>query len=158
MWKTQSAVMALGLIGIVAAGTIGGVGSATSEDKAAAPKAGLKKSTLEAKPNLELTNFMRQKLEASGWILEGLTSEDSKLVIKGARALTEMSNAEKWQVQNDVMYRQFSGEFQRSVQSLLEAAEKENFDAAALKWIDTTLKCLECHKFVRGMRLADGKH
>ena len=156
MGKTQRVVMMLGMFGIVTAGSIWEIGSATSQDKTSPPKAESKKKAPEEPKNIELANFMRKKLEASAEILEGLTAEDSKLIIKGARALVEMSNAEKWKVRNDVMYRQFSGEFQRSAQSLLEAAEKENFDAAALKWIDTTMKCLECHKFVRGMRLAGG--
>ena len=156
MWQKQRIVMTLGMIGIVTAVTIWEVGSATSQDKAVSPEVEPKQKVPAAKPSLEQVAFMRKKLEASAEILEGLTAEDSKLIIKGARALVEMSNAEKWKVRNDVMYRQFSGEFQRSAQSLLEAAEKENYDAAALKWIDTTMKCLECHKFVRGMRLAGG--
>ncbi len=149
MKTSQRALTVLGLIGIASACAVLGSGSATSQDQP-------QQKAPEAKPNLEQTTFMRKKLEASGEILEGLTVEDSKLIIKGARALVEMSHAEKWKVRNDVMYRQFSGEFQRSAQSLLEAAEKENYDAAALKWIDTTMKCLECHKFVRGVRLAGG--
>ena len=158
MSKTQRVSMMLGLIGIVMAWTMFGVGSATSQDKAATTKDKQQKKVPDAKRDLEQTTFMRKKLEASSQILEGLTSENSQLIIKGAKALVEMSAAEKWQVRNDVMYRQFSGEFQRSAQSLLEAAEKGNYDAAALKWIDTTMKCLECHKFVRGTRIAEGKN
>ena len=149
MKTSQRALIAFGLIGIASACAVLGSGSATSQDQP-------QKKVPDAKRDPEQTSFMRKKLEASAEILEGLTAEDSKLIIKGARALVEMSHAEKWKVRNDVMYRQFSGEFQRSAQSLLEAAEKENYDAAALKWIDTTMKCLECHKFVRGMRLAGG--
>jgi hypothetical protein len=108
----------------------------------------------DAKLDLEQSKFMRMKLEACRQILEGLTTENAALVKDGANKLVEMSAAEKWQVHNDVMYRQFSNEFQRSARSLLEAAEKENFDGAALKWLDTTMKCIECHKFVRGARLA----
>ena len=108
----------------------------------------------DAQLDLEQSKFMRMKLEASEQILEGLTTEDAELIKKGAQKLVEMSSADKWKVNTDVMYRQFSGEFQRSAKNLLEAAEKENFDAAALKWIETTMKCLECHKFVRGARLA----
>ena len=158
MSKTQRVSMMLGLIGIVMAWTMFGVGSATSQDKAATTKDKQQKKVPDAKRDLEQTTFMRKKLEASEQILEGLTSEDAKLIVKGAKALVEMSAAEKWQVHNNVMYRQFSGEFQRSAQSLLEAAEKENYDAAALKWIDTTIKCLDCHKFVRGIRLAAGNN
>lgn len=112
------------------------------------------KQVPDAKLDLEQSKFMRKKLEASGQILEGLTTEDSELIVKGARTLVEMSAAEKWQVRHDVVYKQFSNDFQRSAKALLEAAEKENFDAATLKWMDTTLKCIDCHKFVRGARLA----
>ena len=122
--------------------------SANSQD---APK----KKLPDAKLDLDQTTFMRKKLEASSQILEGLTTENAALIIEGARVLVDMSTAEKWQVQHDAMYRQFSGEFQRSATGLLEAAEKSNFDAAALKWIDTTMKCMECHRFVRGTRVVD---
>ena len=158
MSKTRRVSLVVGLIGILMAWTMLGVGPATSQDKSATTKDQQQKKVPDAKRDLEQTTFMRKKLEASSQILEGLTSEDAKLIIKGAKELVEMSAAEKWQVRNDVMYRQFSGEFQRSAQSLLEAAEKENYDAAALKWIDTTMKCLECHKFVRGTRIAEGKN
>ena len=158
MSKTQRVSMIIGLIGIVMAWTMLGVDAATSQDKSATTKDQQQKKVPDAKRDLEQTTFMRKKLEASSQILDGLTSENAQLIIKGAKALVEMSAAEKWQVRNDVMYRQFSGEFQRSAQSLLEAAEKENYDAAALKWIDTTMKCLECHKFVRGTRIAEGKN
>jgi len=128
----------------------------SSQDKAN-PQEKAKKAVPDAKLDLEQTTFMRRKLEASGQILEGLTMEDAELIVKGAKVLVELSAAERFQVQNDVMYRQFSGEFQRSARGLLEAAEKKNFDAAALKWMDTTMKCLECHKFVRGVRVADSR-
>ena len=114
-----------------------------------------KKDVPDAKRDLEQSTFMRKKLEASGQILEGLTTENSELIVKGAKILVELSAAERFQVQHDVLYRQFSGEFQRTAKGLLEAGEKKNFDLAALKWMDTTMKCLECHKFVRGARIAD---
>ena len=133
---------------IIAAISVMSVEMAKSQDNP-------KEKAPAAKRDLKVTTFMRQKLEASGEILEGLTTENADLIINGSKRLVEMSSAEKWQVQNDVMYRQFSGEFQRSATSLLEAAEKGNFDAAALKWIDVTMKCVDCHKFVRGTRLAD---
>jgi hypothetical protein len=148
MSKKFSLVLVLG--GLVAASGwyMADANRAFSDDK-------LKKDVPDAKRDLEQSTFMRKKLEASGQILEGLTSENAELIVKGAKILVELSAAEKFQVQHDVMYRQFSGEFQRTAKGLLEAGEKKNFDLAALKWMDTTMKCLECHKFVRGARLAD---
>ena len=148
MSTTLRLSITLGALAVVAGWAIMGTEKAVSQDQS-------KKKLPDAKRDLEQSTFMRKKLEASGQILEGLTTENAEMIARGAKTLVEMSAAEKWQVQHDVMYRQFSGEFQRSAKSLLDAAEKKNFDAAALKWMDTTMKCLECHKFVRGTRLAD---
>lgn len=155
MLKTQRVAMLLGLFGLGLIGAMFGIGSASSQDKPAGSNDKVQKKVPDAKRDLDQSAFMRKKLEASSQILEGLTSEDAQLIIKGAKVLVEMSAAEKWQVQNNVMYRQFSGEFQRSAKILLEAAEKGNYDAAALKWIDTTMKCIECHKYVRNMLIAE---
>lgn len=105
-------------------------------------------------PKLELDQkkFMKKKLEASNQILEGLATENASLITQGARVLAEMSDAEQWKVINDATYGQYSGEFQRVAIGLRDAAETNNFDSAALKWIDATLKCIECHKFVRSSR------
>lgn len=126
---------------------------AAAQSKSDAPK----KDAPEAKEDLDQSKFMRKKLEASSAVLEGLVSEKAESITRGARILVEMSTAEKWQVKNDAMYRQFSGEFQRSATALLDAAEKQNFDAAALKWMDVTMKCIECHKWARGPRIANLK-
>lgn len=115
---------------------------------------GKKNGGAKENPEKDLSTFMRKKLEASNQILEGLVTEDSGLIVKGAKQLIEMSSAEKFQVHNDVLYRQANTEFQKAAKSLVVSAEKENFDGVALKWFDTTMKCVECHKVARGLRLA----
>lgn len=105
--------------------------------------------------DIPLRDFMRQKLEASNKILEGLVLEDPALIKEGAGVLNEMSTAEKWRVQNDALYREFSADFRRVTASLVEAADEGNTDQAALKWMDATMSCIECHRYVRGMRVVD---
>jgi hypothetical protein len=105
--------------------------------------------------DLPLREFMRRKLTSSNKILEGLCTNDSKLVREGAEELNQMSSVERWRVSNDPMYRQFSGEFRRITQQLKEAAEKEHMDQAALKWMSATMSCIDCHSFVRGIMIAD---
>lgn len=102
----------------------------------------------------DLQLFMRKKLEASAQVLEGLATDDLTLVQAGARQLNELSTAERWRVSTDPMYRQFSGEFRQITQQLIQAAEDGNVDRAAMKWMDATISCLDCHRFVRGMRIA----
>jgi len=115
---------------------------------------GMSQDKKPSKKDEELRTFMRKKLDACNQVLEGLVTEDGLMVIAGAKALNELSNAEKWRVSNDPIYRQFSEEFTRTTKKLQSAAEKENFDDVALKWIDATMSCVECHKWVRGMRVA----
>ncbi len=103
----------------------------------------------------ELQTFMRQKLAASNQILEGLCTEDLSQVAKAARQLHQMSAAEQWHVQNDVIYKQSSAEFQQITADLVKAADEKNLDRAVLKWMDATMSCVDCHRFVRGMRIAD---
>ena len=147
MLKNLPLSIMLGLFTIVMTWFIVGANSVNSQEPP-------RKKLPAPKLDLDQSKFMRKKLEASSQILEGLATENSALITQGARVLAEMSDAEHWKVQNDVMYRQFSAEFQRTATGLRDAAETNNFDAAALKWIDTTMKCIECHKFVRGARIA----
>ena len=102
--------------------------------------------------------FMRDKLAASNQVLEGLLTEDYKLIEKGGRKFREMSDAAKWRVSTDMMYRSHSEDFQRNVDKLIETAEKaESIDRVALAWFDTTLSCIDCHRWVRTVLIADSK-
>jgi hypothetical protein len=102
-----------------------------------------------------LAKFMRQKLTASSEVLEGLCTEDFALIEKGAKSLRAMSDAEKWRVSNDAMYRQHSAEFRSGVDKLLKAAKDKKIDSAALAWTKTTLNCIECHRWVKAMLITD---
>ena len=110
----------------------------------------------ERETDMELSEFMRRKLDASSQILEGLCTEDSALIRQGTATLQEMGAAEKWRVSTDPMYRQFSGDFQEIIQQMSQAAEEENYDRVALKWMDATMCCIDCHRFTRGMLIVVG--
>ncbi len=97
--------------------------------------------------------FMRMKLEASSKILEGLTTEDFQKIREGADTLHKMSAAEKWRVSNDVLYRQYSAEFNHEAETLLEKANAQNLDGATLAWVECTMSCVHCHKHARAIKL-----
>ena len=103
----------------------------------------------------QLAKFMRQKLAASELILEGLVLEDYELIDKGAGTLLKLSNEEKWRISNDALYRQHSFVFQRVAKGLKQAAKDKKLDRAATHWVEATMNCIECHKYVRGMLVAD---
>ena len=109
----------------------------------------------EKKNPVELT--MRQKLEATSKVLEGLAIEDKELVHEGAKVLTELSKAEVWQVLTDSDYREHTQTFRSAVKRLDEAAQKSEFASAQLEWLDATKRCFDCHNHVRADRAAKAK-
>lgn len=93
--------------------------------------------------------FMRAKLAHSQNVLEGLTTEDYDLIEKGAQELALASLDSNWQVLQTEDYARQSAEFRRSCGTLRDAAKAKNLDGATLAWMDVTLKCVQCHKYVR---------
>ena len=120
---------------------------AAADAKAAAPRTAEQKETLQ--------KFMRKKLDASNSILEGLTTEDYDLIAAGAAELTRASSAEEWRVSNDALYRQHSDQFRRIAGRLEKQAKAKNLDGAALVWLEGTMSCIECHKWVRSTLISD---
>jgi hypothetical protein len=108
----------------------------------------LKPLVISNEPN-EVAVFMRPKLKHSQGVLEGLTTENYEMIAKHSQEMSLLSQASNWQVLQTVEYRERSTEFRRSVDALTEAAKKRQLDTAALAYVDVTLKCVSCHKYVR---------
>ena len=109
-------------------------------------------STAQAQDNVAV--FMQAKLKHSQLVLKGLATEDFDLIAKNSQAMSLLCEDELWQVLQTPEYRARSAEFQRSVDAVTEAARKKNLEAAALGYVDVTLKCVNCHKYVRKARMA----
>ena len=107
-----------------------------------------------AQPVNNVRDFMRKKLVHSQKVLEGITTDDLALVAKHSQELSLLSQAATWQVLQTPEYLQHSNEFRRAADALTEAANKRNSDGAALAYLDVTMKCVTCHKYVRGVRIA----
>ena len=104
-----------------------------------------------------LHRFMWQKMQASNLILEGLCTDDLKTVASGTQTLLKMPSEAWWRVSNDMMYRRFSTEFVQAVEELQKEAEENDIDRASMAWVNVTMKCLKCHKWVRNTVLADSE-
>lgn len=108
---------------------------------------GLLTSTASAQN--EVAGFMKAKLVHAEKVLEGLATEDFDLIVKHSQAISLLCEDELWSVVKTVEYHERSKEFQRSVNAITEAARQKNLDAAALAYVNTTLSCVNCHKYVR---------
>lgn len=104
-------------------------------------------------PN-EVSTFMQAKLDHSKKLLEGLALEDFNLIARESQQLSLLSQATNWQVLQTEEYLEQSAEFRRTADALTEAAREKNLDGAALRFVDLTMKCVNCHKYVRKVRLA----
>jgi hypothetical protein len=99
--------------------------------------------------------FMRQKLEFSKDILDGLTREDYGLVATGARKLRLLSQASEWEdpiMPDPAEYLRHSAEFQRLTSELGAKARDRNIDGATLAYVQLTMNCIACHKYVRQIK------
>lgn len=101
-----------------------------------------------------VSEFMRVKLKHSQKVLEGLSTEDYDLIGKSAQEMSLLSHAAQWQVLQTPEYSRRSAEFRRATEKLKEKADKKNLDGATLAFVDLTIKCVECHKYMRKVQTA----
>lgn len=130
----------LAVAGVVAAAAAAGVGLMT----AAEPN-----GTNGAAVPDRVAGFMRAKLVHSATVLEGLSLENYDLIAKGAQQLELVSQDSSWQVLQTEDYARHSEAFRRACDGLRRAAKEKNLDAAVLCWMDVTMKCVQCHRYVR---------
>jgi hypothetical protein len=102
----------------------------------------------------QLKDFMRVKLNHSQKVLEGLVLEDFDKIAKNSQEMSLLSLAATWQVFETPEYIEYSRKFRVAADSLTDAARKKNLERATLAFNQVTTKCVECHKYVRGVRMA----
>jgi cytochrome c556 len=115
---------------------------------------GVTLSVAQSRRNRAAKEFMRDKLELSQKVLEGVTTEDWDLVIAKGTKLSAMTEQADWRVFENPNYDQQSKAFKQHVDSLVNAAKKKDLDAATLAYVRMTMSCVDCHKAVRGKIVA----
>ena len=98
-----------------------------------------------------LETIMQRKLEYAHNLLHALILEDFDAMDRNAERLQRLSEASNWNVLRTHEYTRHSSEFRRTVDALKKAAQEKDLDAAALAYVEMTLKCVQCHTYVRGV-------
>ncbi len=96
--------------------------------------------------------LMRKKLKHSQGVLEGVALNDFDKIADNADELITISQRAEWVVVKTPQYEMFSNQFRRSAESLVKNAKAKNLDGAALDYVDLTMTCVKCHKYVRETR------
>ena len=99
-----------------------------------------------------LTPLMQLKLDRSKAILEGLTLENFDMIKSNARGLRLLSTESGWNVIQTKEYASQSRDFQRSTDLVADAAEEGDINRAALGYVALTMRCVECHSYMRKHR------
>ncbi len=107
----------------------------------------------EKSPPTPLTPLMHMKLDKAKTILEGLTLEDFDKISANARSLRLLSMESGWNVIQTKEYAIQSQDFRRSTDLIVEAAADKDIHRAALGYVALTVRCIECHSYMRKHRI-----
>ncbi|WP_169977003.1 hypothetical protein [Tautonia rosea] len=148
MWMIRALGASLGLVVVVLAGSSvqGRVFGPTAPEPAVISTLDTPSETQDKRAEL-----MALKLDYAKNVLEGLTLEKMDQVAKNAQELKLLSAAAEWEPVTvpGPLYLVYTREFQRIADSLAENAKDKNLDAATLAYVQLTMNCVECHKYVR---------
>jgi hypothetical protein len=100
----------------------------------------------------KLTELMKKKLEHAQKVLDGLTTNDFDKIIKNSDELMAISKLAEWKVVKTPQYELFSNDFRRNIENMTKESKKKNLDGATLAYVEMTLNCVRCHKYVREVR------
>ena len=100
-----------------------------------------------------LSMFMQAKLDHSKDVLEGITMADFDQVVQGAQALRQLAENQLWRISPNITYVRYTEEFVRLTEALEQEGRAQNIDGATLNYVNLTINCINCHKFVRDQRV-----
>lgn len=102
----------------------------------------------------DVRDFMHRKLDASQQVLKGLTTEDLALVKSGTAVMIEMSKETLWRQTASAAYTQDTADFVAAAEFVIQRAENDDLQGAALGYSQLTLSCVNCHRHVRNAGVA----
>src|SRR4051812_16791790 len=99
--------------------------------------------------------LMQEKLKEAQSVLGSVATGDFPAMEKSAKHLVELSNVTSWYSRQTAEYDLFLNGFRRDAETLAKPAHDKNLDAASLAFVQLTLDCTSCHKYLRVRPTAD---
>lgn len=100
----------------------------------------------------KVETLMKRKLQNSQKLLEGITVNDFKMIGKHAEELIDISKQAEWKAIKTPQYEIWSNEFRRIADDLVKSSKEKNLDGSVLTYLELTMTCVKCHKYVREVR------
>ncbi len=98
--------------------------------------------------------LMRDKLTHTNRILEAILTSDYESLDRESAALVRATELPAWSVLKSPEYLRQSAAFISAIQDLRDAAKARDLDTAALQYMSLSLTCFQCHKHIKGARIA----
>ena len=98
---------------------------------------------------------MREKLVHTQAMLRAIMVSDHRLLEKESVALMRLTKDEGWQVLTSPEYLRQSAAFTHTIEDLVDAAKRNDLDGAAVAYSVMTMRCYQCHRYLKGQRRAD---
>lgn len=106
-------------------------------------------STVSSQETEPIKKLMNLKLDSARAILESVIKQDFETLKESSFRLGVLTASSDWNVIPTPEYKQNMADFRRAVEALGETPKGGDIDSAALAYVDMTLRCVQCHKYVR---------
>jgi hypothetical protein len=93
--------------------------------------------------------LMRAKAGYAHRLLDAIVMENFDDVGEQAFRLKAVAETGDWKVLDTPEYVEESDAFIRATERLIDAARERSGDGAALAYMDVTLRCVHCHRYMR---------
>ena len=100
-------------------------------------------------------DIMKEKLDFAHFILNGVATGNFDLIANNSENLIRLNQSTVWRAGRTPEYEALSAEFRRHADALSKAAKARNLDAASLAYVQMTLSCVNCHKYMRDTKMAE---
>jgi hypothetical protein len=103
----------------------------------------------------QTSRVMREKLEHTQKILEAVVTSDWVALETHSRELERLTNDPRWTVLKFPEYARHSRAFVTAIEALHRAAAQRDLEATPKAYIDVTLRCVDCHRYLARQRIAN---
>lgn len=114
-----------------------------------APALPLQAAPQQLRNKEETSPEMEKKVDSARMIVSGLAREDFDLIREGATSWKRLSENAAWHKNRTLVYLNYSREFERACDRLIDAADQKSTERATFAYIQATVSCVACHEHVR---------
>jgi hypothetical protein len=98
--------------------------------------------------------MMREKLVHTQRVLEALTTSNYDMLDRESVALSRIAESPRWAELKTRELLIYTDNFLKAVADLAAASKRRDLDAAALDYTALVTTCYQCHKRIKGLRIA----